>query len=368
MREPLNLTQTFNRIDYQPPGWRDGYFTNQYNHRLHYGFAPSAAAEKRGTVVLTHGYGEFIDLYYLAIKEYQKMGYDVWAMDFYGFGKSGRDDPANPHTPSTKGMLRHVNDLDFFARNVVERVPGKPMIMSTHSMGGHIGMMHLQRHPGVFDGAVMSAPLLDVYRLGLPSFFRPIVRTFFNIASALGLRDREVPASSALWNKINRASDTLKDSNNGGLREAFNIMMRGAVPDARVNRPTFGWVAKIFNTIARSNSDEALRSVKVPVLIGSAGYETLVDNGAHEKAAQLMGNTTLVKLPTAQHGLWFEGDKNYNLWLKNVQAFTGRLSTDYELARAKADEIPVDTAETPRKLHPSFPFAPQQKAPDPVPV
>ena len=367
MREPLSLTQTFNRVDFQPPGWRDGYFTNQYNNQLHYGFAPAATPEKRGTIVLTHGYGEFIDLYYLAIKEYQKMGYDVWAMDFYGFGKSGRDNPDNPHRPSTKGMLRHVNDLDFFARNIVERVPGKPMIMSTHSMGGHIGMMHLQKHPGVFDGAVMSAPMLDIYRLGLPAFFRPVAKAIFNIACALGLRDRQVPASSALWNKINRASDTLKDSNNGGLREAFNIMMRGAVPDARVDRPTFGWVSKTFNTIARCNSEEALRSIKVPVLIGSAGHETLVDNSAHERAARLMSQTTLVKLPTAQHGLWFEGDKNYNLWLKNVRAFTGKISTDYELARNNG-EAPAKAPEKPHKLHPSFPAAPQQDNPDLVPA
>lgn len=366
VKKPLSLTREFNRVDFQPPGWREGYFTNQYNHQLHYGFAPAATPDKKGTIVLTHGYGEFIDLYYLAIKEYQKMGFDVWAMDFYGFGKSGRDDPNNPHIPSTKGMLRHVNDLNFFVKNVVARVPDKPMIMSTHSMGGHIGLLHLERHPGVFDGAVMSAPMLDIYRLGLPSFFRPLIKAVFNVASAFGLRDRQVPTTPALWNKINRVGDSLKESNNGGLREAFNIMMRGAVPDARVSRPTFGWIAKTFNTIARSTSNEALRKVKVPVLIGSAGYETLVDNDAHEKAARLMGNTTLVKLPTAQHGIWFEDDKNYNIWLKNVQTFTARLTADYALARNQGTDPAV--AAGAQKLHPSFPFAPQQNGPDPLPA
>lgn len=338
MPRPLSLKQNFNWAANQPPGWREGFFTNEYNNSLRYGFAPATTPEKNGTVVLTHGYGEFIDLYYEAIREYQKMGYDVWAMDFYGFGKSGRDDPENPHTPSTKGMLRHVRDLDYFTKNIVERVPGKPLLMSTHSMGGHIGLMYLQKHPGVFDGAVMSAPMFDIFRFDLPKIFRPVIRSIFNAASFLGLRDTPIPASPAFFNKISHASDAIIHSQ-AGVRETFNKMMRAALPGTRVDRPTFGWVAKAFSTISRSTTDKALQSVETPILIGSAGIESLVDNNTHEKAARLMPNATLVKLPTAQHGLWFEDNGNYDLWLKNVKAFTGKVTTNYELAHSDSSRI-----------------------------
>jgi lysophospholipase len=358
----LSLTQTFNRLDYQPPGWRESYFTNQYHHELRYAFAPATTAEKKGTVVLTHGYGEFIDLYYLAIKEYQKMGFDVWAMDFYGFGKSGRDDPSRPTNPSTKGMLRHVRDLDFFIKNIVQKNEGKPLLMNTHSMGGHIGLLYLQRHPGVFDGAVMSSPLFDIYRLGLSIICRPFIRAIFNVASVLGFKDTPVPETPALMNKINRVGGALMDKKHGGLREAFNQMMRLHTPDARVERPTFGWIAKAFNTIVRSTKTSELKKVTIPMLIGSAGVESLVDVSTHEKAARVMKDATLIKLPTALHGLWFEDDNNYNLWLKNVKAFVGRVTLNYELAHS---HTPADQDAGPDadKIRAAFPV-PSRKGPD----
>jgi len=354
--KPLSLKQKFNWAACQPVGWREDFFTNDYDHRLRYGFAPATTPEKQGTVILTHGYGEFIDLYYESIREYQKMGFDVWAMDFYGFGKSGRDDPKNPHTPSTKGMLRHVRDLDFFVNNIVERVPDKPLLMSTHSMGGHIGLMYLQKHPDQFDGAVMSAPMFDIFRFDLPKFFRPFVRGIFNVASALGLRETPVPAAPAFFNKVTHAGDAILNSK-AGMRETFNKMMRAALPDTKVDRPTFGWIAKAFNTIAHSTTNAALSSVKIPMLIGSAGIESLIDNKTLEKAARLMGDATLVKLPTAQHGLWFEDNGNYDLWLKNVKAFTGRVATNYELAhqtdlhRTAEENHPRHGSKGPDSLH-----------------
>lgn len=365
MGQKFSLTQTFNRLDYQPSGWREDYFTNQYHHALRYGFAPATTAEKKGTVVLTHGYGEFIDLYYLAIKEYQKMGFDVWAMDFYGFGKSGRDDPGRPMNPSTKGMLRHVRDLDFFIKNVVQKNEGKPLLMNTHSMGGHIGLLYLQRHPGVFDGAVMSSPLFDIYRLGLPIICRPFIRAIFNVASAFGFKDRPVPETPALFNKINRVSGALMDTHHGGLREAFNQMMRLHTPDARVERPTFGWIAKAFNTIVRSTKTSELKKVTIPMLIGSAGVESLVDVSAHEKAARVMNDATLVKFPTASHGLWFSDDKNYDLWLKNVKAFVGRVTLNYELAQNQTGEERSAGPDA-EKIRAAFPV-PKRQGPDASP-
>lgn len=322
----LNIKENFDAAVYRPSGWREGYFTNSFDNQLRYGFAPAQGNAKKGTIVLTHGYGEFIELYYQAIQEYQKMGFDVWAMDFYGFGKSGRDDPKNPHRPSTKGLLRHVRDLDFFVQNIVQKVPNKPLVMSTNSMGGHIGLLYLQKHKDVFDAAIMSSPMLDVYRLGLPLFARPLIRMVFNFASAIGLRDTSVPENPAFLAKISGMGSSFKNNPNNSLREHFNNMMRIALPETKVERPTFGWIAQAFNTIVKSTTDEALSSVKVPILLGSAGLDTLVDNRMIAHAAQLMPRATLLEMPTAHHGLWFENDKNYNTWISTVRSFIHKIS------------------------------------------
>ena len=324
------LREDFNLAAHRPTGWHEDFFTNQYDHKLRYGHAP-AIGLRRGTIVLTHGYGEFVDQYFLAIREYQAMGYDVWAMDHYGFGKSGREDPDHPHRPSTKGLLRHVNDLDFFVHHIVKRAPTGPLVLSTHSMGGHIALLHLQRHPGVFDGAIMSAPMFDIFRFGLPLFTRPFVRGAFNMASLLGMRDKEVPATPAMWDKITRVSNTLATINPGkdNLRSVFKELTQGAMHDVMVSRPTFGWVAASFTTIVRSMKPRELAKVKTPVLIGSAGVESLVDISAHEHAARRIPNATLIKLPTAEHNLWFETPKNYEDWLNAIHAFLHRIETSH---------------------------------------
>ena len=325
------LKKTFNLAAHKPIGWQEGFFTNQYGHRLRYGVAPATTDQKRGTIILAHGYGEFIDQYYLAMQEYQKMGFDVWAMDFYGFGKSGRDNPKYPHRPSAKGMLRHVKDLDHFITDVVTPIPGRPLILSAHSMGGHIGLLYLQRHPGVFDGAVMSSPMFDIFRFGAPAFMRPLVRSIFNLASVVGFKNAQVPATPALWDKITRVSNAFSDtSERGGLRGAFKELAQGAMPDIHIQRPTFGWVSASYKTIAHSMKTSELRKVTIPILIGSARVESLVDIHAHERAAQIMPNATIARFPTAQHFLWFEQDENYNLWLGRVQSFVARIATRFE--------------------------------------
>jgi len=322
-RTGMTLKQTFNLAAHRPAGWHEGFFTNQYDHRLRYGHAPALGPDHKGTIILTHGYGEFIDQYYLTIRDYQAMGYDVWAMDHYGFGRSGRDNPDYPHRPSTKGLLRHVNDLHFLIEKVIHKDPAKPLILSTHSMGGHIGLLYLQRHPDIFDGAIFSSPMFDVFRFGLPRAFRPAIRGIFNVASHIGLKNVQVPATPAMWDKITRVSNALAldEEHHGGLRVAFKHLVQGSMPDIVIQRPTFGWISSAFKTIVHSMKPSHLRAVKTPLLIGSAGIESLVDTDAHHIVAQTAPHARHVTLPMAQHNLWFESDENHAQWLGHVRDF-----------------------------------------------
>lgn len=360
------IKEAFNLAAHQPVGWREGIFTNQYHSNLRYGFAPALGGHKNGTIILTHGYGEFIDQYYLTIQEYQKLGYDVWAMDHYGFGKSGRDDPANPHRPSTKGLLRHVNDLDFFATQIVKPVPEKPLILSTHSMGGHIGLLHLQRHPGVFDGAIMSSPMFDIYRFGLPRFTMPLIRTLFNVASAIGFRDKQVPATPDMWDKITSVSHALTDSDGENLRTIFKNLAQGVMHQVLVSRPTFGWISSSFPTMIHSMRESALSGIKTPILIGSAGIESLVDTDSHDRAARLMQNAAIIRLPMARHNLWFESDRNYDLWIWNIRAFLSKIDTGFE-SRRPASTAPVIAEPVDRAaILAAFPQKPPQSRAHPL--
>ena len=327
------IKKIFDAMINPPVGWQDElYFYNRTGQKIRYAYAPHIG-ENKGTVVLTHGYGENINLYHETVKEYQEAGYEVWAMDWQGHGLSDRDDPNKPLKPSARGMLRHTHDLDFFVQNLVKSShdDNKPLIMNTHSMGGHIGLLYLKRFPGVFDAAVMSAPMFDIYRLGLGRWARPVIRGIFNLAASLGLEKHHVPANAEIWRGITSATKQLKNvitRTGKTLRNIFNDMVREAYPDAKLGRPTFGWVSEAYRTIIPSTTPEFLKSIKTPVLIGSAEFEDLVDNKAHERAAEIMPNAEHIFVKDATHGLWFQDEGPYTIWRDKVFSFIDKISAD----------------------------------------
>lgn len=322
------LSTDFNIARYRPQGWTEGFFTSDTGHRLRYAHA-EATGEHRGTIVLTHGYGEFSDLYYNVIREYQNMGFDVWAMDHYGFGKSKRDDNTHPYDYTPEEMRHHVADLDYFARNIVRRDLNKPLILSTHSMGGHIGLMELEDHPGVFDGAVMSSPMFDIYRLGLPPSFKPLIQGIFNAASRIGLENTPIPGH-LLWLKPGEKEPAPEQPGVCEFRVSFDNAVRNEMKDSAVKRPTFGWMASALETIKGSMDPGKLSVIKTPVLIGSAGQENLVDVEAHHTADRLIPDSTLISLPQASHALWFQPDPEYKMWLEEVTRFTDRIVREFD--------------------------------------
>lgn len=332
-----------------PTGW-DGhlYFNSNTNHKIRYGHAP-AIGKTTGTVVLTHGYGEHIDIYYETIKNYQQRGYEVFAMDWHGHGKSSRDNPADPQRPSSAGMSRHTKDFHQFIEDIVQpsrHENSKELIMSTNSMGGHIGLMYLKEHDDVFDAAIMSTPMFDITRKGLPEAFRPAIKSVFNALARIGLRQWQVPTADKMSHeKFSRRSKKFKemkmiDWSGENIRSYIADLIRAFHPDSRLGEPTIGWIASTFNSVSKTMKEDYLKTIKTPILIGSAGNETLVDNKAHKKVAQHAQNAELFELPTASHVLWLETDENHNAWWNRIDDFLTKYVHGPKLTLFNNEEMP----------------------------
>lgn len=314
----------------------DTYFVSDQGNRIRHAFAPaSEGVDFRGTLVLTHGYGENVDLYYEVIKYYQGMGFDVYGMDWHGQGASERVDINKPRTPGSLGLNRHVDDLRYFIDNIVNpsRCHETPMIMSTNSMGGHIGALYLHDYPDVFDGAIMSAPMFDIQYLGLPSILKPALRMAFNIASAVGLKHMHVADSWETLERIERANthldprELLKDPKN--IRQQFVGYLHQACYHKEVGVPTIGWIAATAKTIKVLMKADYLKKITTPMLIGSAGEESFVDNKSHEKAAKYMPNALQVNIPGANHNIWNEDDDILSDWRLHIENFISGVERNF---------------------------------------
>lgn len=322
-----SLADDFAAAVLPPKGWTESRFENAHGTQLRYGHAPAAdPVNSRGTIVMTHGYGEHIELYYHAIRFYQQRGFNVWMMEWQGHGKSETADPVCDdcgEKDQTRGMLTHRNDLEFFTKNVVQRDPAKPVIMSTNSMGGHIGLLALENDPDLFDGAIMSTPMFDIYRLGAPPVARPLFRLIFNALAATPWGDRPLPALDALGGAGNNITEPPTDDVN--FRRQWNDTARRKYAEIQTERPSPAWVSSAYDTIVPSLKDSFLSAVKTPMLVGSAGRDNLVDNAAIMRVARHT-DTEVVALPSAEHSLWFEGNGNYESWTSHIDSFLDRIA------------------------------------------
>ena len=89
-------------------------------------------------------------------------GFDVWGLDFYGFGQSDRhpemDKPAEEHGPL---CLAHEasEQVEAAVRFILARQQLPSLSLVTHSWGSMPAGLFAAAHPTMIDGIVMFAPL-----------------------------------------------------------------------------------------------------------------------------------------------------------------------------------------------------------------
>ena len=147
---------------------RSGVLTGSRGHGIWYGIwspetRPADALTERGTVVVSHGFGEYSGRYGHLIRALNGQGYSVVAPDHRGHGRSegvrfriGRFDD-------------FVDDLDLVldvARETAERrgTGDRPPFLFGHSMGGLIATRYVLSlaDQGDLAGLILSSPALQL--------------------------------------------------------------------------------------------------------------------------------------------------------------------------------------------------------------
>lgn len=154
-----------------------------------------------GTAVLSHGVFEHSGRYVHVAERFLQHGYDVWALDHYGHGKS-----AGP-----RGDIRHANhfidDMYVLVAHVTKQTGMKPVLLG-HSMGGAIAALYAVRHQETLRALALSSPALKAHA-------SPALIAFGKIAGTL-LPTMQAPAGlnqpatrNPAWEKW-KEGDTLK--------------------------------------------------------------------------------------------------------------------------------------------------------------
>lgn len=327
---------------FEPDTWQESSFTNRQGKTIRYGHA-TPEGDIKGTVVMTTGYADFIESYFETMHEYLDRGYQVFMMDWAGHGASEKIKAADVKAGDQKKpaiLDDHIADLWQFRSQVVRPAEGKPVFLSTHSMGGQVALHTLKNHPDAFDGAVLATPLVDVKVKGLQ---KTVLAAAFRAAVKLGFGDRVLEGGrQKAVRKITRARRERKKDNpvRMGLHKAFMLGAR----DLRAEDPTIAYADNIYRATAALNAPGSLESVKTPVLFGIAGRDNMIDNDTIRHAAQRMPNARVCDLPEASHAFWIERDDLRKQWWQAIDGFFADCHTAFDRKNTPANDNTASAA------------------------
>lgn len=299
----------------EPAGFKWGSFTNAKGADIRYG-SLKAKGESKGTVVMLPGFRESIEKYFECAQEMRDRGFDVWVMDWRGQGGSQRYLQENPQKMHHEGYDEQIETLHRFTQNVVDKAPSGPMMMMAHSMGAHIGLRYLKEHEGVFDSAILTAPMLDINTGTLP---KPLARQMAKFAKAGNYLEKYIPGGEDWSEEKNQFKNNNKTGDEPRFKAAQDIVR--AKPDLKTGDPTYGWVYHTFQSIDILNQEDYLKGIETPILMQISEHESVVDKPAQERAAGLLPNCRRVDIAGAQHEVWHESDALRGEWLAKVDAF-----------------------------------------------
>jgi lysophospholipase len=307
-RRPPALAERF----LAPPGFVWGGFSTGDGAVLRWGHLP--AANPRAECVLVGGYGDFVEKHFETVRDLAARGLSVWCLDWRGQGGSTR--PKRwPNRPRARRFERDAAELAQFAR--AQLSPDRPHVLIAHSMGGAIALLCLHRNPGLFDAAVLSAPMLGLLNGRTPP---TLLRALTGPARLAGLGLCRLPGA-ARWRAGHaptpERSRISSDVERCRLRHAWIT----SDPALRLDQPTYGWLDPALALIARIGKPRFLATIRTPILIGSAGREHVVAPGAHHRAARHLPECTLFELPESKHEPFLERDVIRDAWFDRIDRF-----------------------------------------------
>ena len=259
---------------------------------------------RRGTVSVFTGRSEFIEKYFEVVADLRRRGFAVAIMDWRGQGGSYRP-LGNPRKGWVRSFAEYDKDLACFMQQVVLPNCPQPHFALAHSMGGHILLRIASQLSCPFERIAVVAPMLRLHdsKVGAP---QRVARLYAAVGTALGLGRSYVRGGS----DDSEDPVTFEDNplTSDKARFARNRALIDAAPQLLLGAPTIGWLNAAYRSMAMLNDPAYGERVRVPLLIGIAGQDTVVDARATEAFARRVKLCTSIMLPLARHEILQEAD------------------------------------------------------------
>ena len=243
------------------------------------------------------------------------MGYNVFAIDHRGHGKSYRKHPEKYEIVTVDSFTEYVYDLHFFVSTVVKPAVGdSPLYLYAHSMGGAIAVQYLQTYRGVFRKAVLSAPMIQANSGPLSPAATLALTGFF---CRLGKADDMVFIHHGF--DPDRTWENSHDTSKA--RFDYYHAKRVARDELKTASASYNWVREAM-LVAKKNLDPARnKNITIPVLLCQPEEDTSVISEKENAFIAQLSDGRLVRFRNCKHEIYASVDETVLEYLQTIQAF-----------------------------------------------
>lgn len=284
----------------------------------------------KATVVISHGFSEFIEKYNEVIYYFLKSGYSVIIPEHRGHGHSGRKvgDLQKVHLMD---FQEYIKDFHMLMEMIVKPMSGKKILFG-HSMGGGIAAAYIEQYPKDFDGAILSSPMIKMQTGKYPQVFAKLIADFHKICGksekyAAGEKGFEAKPSYETSSCVSKARYTYffeKRINNK------HYQTWGA---------SYAWVSAAIKGCAKLRKKRERSKICIPLLIVMAENDHLVELKAIKEFAKGINRCKLLVVEAAKHEVFNADVAERKLFYQEVFAFISQLccETGKECSYTKYD-------------------------------
>ena len=278
------------------------------------GFERYLCETPAASVVISHGFTESAEKFREMSFYFLHMGYNVFAIDHRGHGCSFRYN-SDPNTVCIESFDEYIDDLHTFVNKVVKPASaGLPLFLYSHSMGGAVAVQYLQEHPGVFDKAVLSAPMISPRTAGMPHAITNVLTKGF---MAVGRANKPVIGSKGFdpLRTYENSHDTSK------ARFDYYHAKRCADMSLQTANPSNRWVSEAIR-VTRLNLDPVrCKKISCPVLLCQPEEDTSVYSDAEDRFIVLVPDGRIERFKNCKHEIYMSVDETMKAYLDEIRAF-----------------------------------------------
>lgn len=292
-----------------------GYFSGEKNQKIYYEKYMINNAE--GNIVILHGFSECIEKYTELIYYLTKEKYNVFIMEHRGHGRSGNLGKSDKTQINVEDFNFYVNDVRTFIDKIIDIKYKEDLYLFTHSMGGAIGAMFIEKYPNYFKKAILSSPMFNIAIGNIPIFIAKII---VKLALLLGKGDNFIFG--------NMPYESIYDFNIASTSNEwrYSYCHKEILNNEELQRGggSFKWLYESLSAITYIFKDENIKNINIPVLICEAGKDELVGKKISKKFKKKCNTCEVIIFEKAQHEIYSENDDIVEKYMNCILDFLER--------------------------------------------